>query len=56
MSGVKLGLITGVCFSAIAICISYLYQNKPGALSMVDSGYHIVGNVVAAIILCVWAA
>ncbi|MBC7873824.1 MAG: DUF1761 domain-containing protein [Ferruginibacter sp.] len=54
LSGIKLGLLTGVCFSAIVICISYLYQGKPRSLSFIDGGYHIVGNIVAAVILCVW--
>ncbi len=54
MSGVKLGLLTGVCFSALGICISYLYQSKPTSLSLIDGGYHVVGNIIAAIILCLW--
>lgn len=55
MSGIKLGLLTGVCFSAIAVCISYLYQSKPKALSLIDGGYHVAGNIIAAIILCLYA-
>ena len=54
MSGIKLGLLTGICFSAIGIFISYLYQSRPSSLSFIDGGYHVVGNVIAAIILCVW--
>jgi Protein of unknown function (DUF1761) len=54
LSGIKLGLFTGVCFSAVVICISYLYQGRPKALTLIDGGYHIAGNIVAAIILCVW--
>lgn len=53
-SGIKWGLFTGVCFSAIAISISYLYQSKPTVLSVIDAGYHIVGSVIATVILCVW--
>lgn len=55
VSGVKLGLFTGICFSSIAICISYLYQSKPKVLSLIDGGYHVAGNIVAGIILCLWA-
>lgn len=54
MSGIKLGIFTGVCFSAIVICISYLYQGKPKILTLIDGGYHVVGNIVAAVILCLW--
>jgi hypothetical protein len=54
LSGVKLGLFTGIFFSSISICISYLYQSKPKTLHAIDAGYHIVGSVIAAVILCVW--
>ncbi len=54
MSGIKLGLLTGICFSALVIYISYLYQRKPTTLSLIDGGYHVVGNVIAAVILCIW--
>jgi hypothetical protein len=54
LSGAKLGLLTGVCFAAVAITISFMYQMKPKVLSVIDSGYHIVGNIVAAIIICLW--
>lgn len=54
ISGIKLGLLTGTCFCAITIFISYLYQMKPKTLSMIDGGYHIVGNVVASVIICIW--
>ena len=54
LSGLKLGLLTGICFSSIGIIISYLYQSKSNALKFIDAGYHIAGNVIAAIILCLW--
>jgi hypothetical protein len=54
MSGVKLGLFTGILFSGIGISISYLYQMKPTVLSIIDGGYHTVGQIIAAVILCMW--
>ncbi|MFL5738705.1 MAG: DUF1761 domain-containing protein [Flavisolibacter sp.] len=53
-AGVKLGLLTGICFSASAISISYLYVKKPLGLHLIDSFYHIIGQVIAAVILCAW--
>lgn len=53
-SGIKLGLITGLCFCIPVIWISYLYQSKPKTLSFIDGGYHLVGNIIAAVILCLW--
>lgn len=54
LSGIKLGLITGVCFSAAAISVSYLYVKKPAGLHFIDGLYHVVGQIIAAVILCVW--
>ena len=54
MSGVKLGLTTGVCFSAAAISITYLYVKKPIGLHFIDGLYHVVGQIIAAVILCAW--
>lgn len=54
MSGLKLGLTTGVLFSAAAISITYLYLKKPLGLHIIDGLYHTVGQIIAAIILCAW--
>jgi hypothetical protein len=54
MSGLKVGLITGVGISSMTICIAYLYTKKPITLHIIDGMYHVVGQVIAAIILCVW--
>ena len=53
-SAVKLGLTTGVCFSAMVISMTYLYLKKPFALHLIDGLFHVVGQVVAAIILILW--
>jgi hypothetical protein len=54
MSGVKLGTITGICFSGLAISMTYLYLKKPAGLHLIDGMYHVVGQIVAAVILCAW--
>lgn len=54
MSGVKLGLVTGIGFSWTTICISYLYTKKPIAIHTIDGLYHVLGQIVASIILCMW--
>jgi hypothetical protein len=54
MSGVKWGLLTGICFSSAAISISYLYVKKPAGLHFIDCLYHIVGQIIAAVILSAW--
>lgn len=52
--GVKLGLLCGLCFSAATMVTNYVYVRKPMALYFIDGGYHVVGFVVASIILSVW--
>jgi hypothetical protein len=53
-SGLRIGLLTGVCFSAMVLSITYLYTKKPLGLHAIDGLFHIVGQVIAAIILCAW--
>jgi fatty acid desaturase len=54
LPGVKIGLLTGVGFALTSISVSYLYVKKPLGLHLIDGLYHVVGNVIAGIILCVW--
>jgi hypothetical protein len=54
ISGIKLGLFTGICFGSTAISITFLYIKKPLAIHFIDNLYHVVGQIIAAIILCVW--
>jgi hypothetical protein len=54
VAGVKLGLTTGIFFSAAAISITYLYLKRPIGLHFIDGLYHVVGQVIAAVILCAW--
>lgn len=54
MSGLKLGTVTGLLLGTTAISISYLYEKRPLALYLINGGYTLVGNIVAAIIICCW--
>ncbi|MEO6252861.1 MAG: DUF1761 domain-containing protein [Ferruginibacter sp.] len=54
MSGVKLGAVTGGCFCAAAVGVNYLYEKKPLSLFLINAGYAIVGNIIAAVIICSW--
>jgi hypothetical protein len=53
-AGVKLGLLTGICFSATAISITYLYTKKPLGLHVIDNSYHILAHVIAGAIIVLW--
>lgn len=52
--GLKLGIITGVCFAATAIHISYVYEKRPLGLHLINGVYNIAGNIIAAIIISCW--
>lgn len=54
MGGLKLGIVTGVCFAATAIHISYVYEKRPLGLHLINGLYNIAGNIIAAIIICSW--
>ncbi len=51
MQAAKLGMLVSVCFSFTAMAISYLYTRKPAALYAIDGGYHILGTVLAAVVI-----
>ena len=53
-AAVKLGLFTGVCFSAATISICYVYEKKPLALHLINGGYNLVGQIIASLILTLW--
>jgi hypothetical protein len=54
MTGLKVGLIAGICFSAATIYNSYLYEKRPFALTLINGFYNICGCVIAGIIISVW--
>ena len=54
MSGLKLGALTGGCFSAAAVGVNYLYEKKPFSLFLINGGYAVVGNIIAGVIICCW--
>lgn len=56
MTGLKVGLVAGICFCAAAISNSYLYEKRPLALYLINSLYNIVGCIIAGIIIAVWKA
>ncbi|MEO6490168.1 MAG: DUF1761 domain-containing protein [Ferruginibacter sp.] len=54
MGGIKLGALTGLFFGTAAISISYLYEKRPMGLYWINGGYTVLGNIIAAIIICSW--
>jgi hypothetical protein len=54
MSGLKIGALTGILFSAATISMTYLYLQKPSGLHFIDGGYHVIGQIIAGIIIASW--
>ncbi|MDQ6757885.1 MAG: DUF1761 domain-containing protein [Bacteroidota bacterium] len=52
--GVKIGLLTGICFACTSMAINMLYEKKPLGLFFINGGYQVLGNVIAAVIICCW--
>ena len=52
--GLKLGILTGFCFAATAVHISYVYEKRPLGLHLINGLYNVLGNIIAAIIICCW--
>lgn len=52
MNGLKLGALTGACFGAATVGVNYLYEKKPLGLFLINGGYTTLGNIIAAIIIC----
>jgi len=54
MSGLKVGLLTGICFAFTSMAINMLYEMKPVGLYFINGGYQLLGNIIAAVVICLW--
>lgn len=54
MSGMKVGLVAGICFCATSISISYLYEKRPLSLYLINGLYNIIGCALAGIVIGLW--
>ena len=53
-SAIKLGCLTGIGFATTAVAISFIYESRPTGIYFTDCGYHLLGHIIAAIILVLW--
>lgn len=54
IAAIKIGLLAGICFASTALSISFIYERKPRSLFFIDCGYHVIGLLLASIILVMW--
>lgn len=52
--GLKLGILTGICFAGTGLLISYVYEKRPLGLQLINGLYNLFGNIIAAIIVACW--
>jgi hypothetical protein len=53
-AGIGLGLLTGFGFSAMAFATTHLFEHKPLGLWLIVSGYQLLYQVAAALIIVLW--
>lgn len=51
---VKWGLFLGFGFAVTSTSMTYIYLKKPVSIHLIDGLYHVVGMVIACIILTMW--
>jgi hypothetical protein len=51
--GAKIGLLAGI-FASVGITVSHMYTRKTFLLGIIDSGYHLIGSIAAAVIQTLW--
>ena len=54
MRGLKIALASSLGFMLLPTWIGQMYANTNRTVMLIDAGYHIVGFIVAAIILTSW--
>jgi MFS family permease len=54
LSAIKVGLFLSLGYTTTVISINNWYGQRSGKLTLIDAGYHVVGIVVATIILTLW--
>jgi hypothetical protein len=50
----KWGAFLGCCIAAPVIIINHLYLQKPFVIHLIDALYHVIGLIIACLILVLW--
>lgn len=50
----RLGITLGIGFMAAPFALNYLYGPASAKLTMIDTGFHIVGIVVVTVLMSMW--
>jgi len=52
--GIVIGLLAGICFVLTTMGINDTFEKRPAGLTIINILYHIVGFIVAGIIIGAW--
>lgn len=52
--GALVGLLAGVCFVLPVVIITDVFEHRPKSLSLINLFYHVVGLIIAGIIIGAW--
>jgi hypothetical protein len=53
-NGIKIALVVGICFALATMWVNDSFEKRPKALTLINVFYHLVGFVVAGIIIGTW--
>ena len=54
IAGLKIGLLCGIGFAAVAMIIAYTWESRSYRLQMIDTGYAVIGITLCGIIIAAW--
>jgi hypothetical protein len=54
VDGIKVSLVAGVCFVFATMSVNDTFEKRSGGLSMINILYHVIGLVIAGIIVGLW--
>lgn len=52
--GIRVALVAGICFVTTTLGVSYAFEGRPKSLWIINSLYHVVGFVLAGVIVGLW--
>jgi hypothetical protein len=53
-NGIKIALVVGICFVLTTMWVNDSFEKRPKGLTLINAFYHLVGFVVAGIIIGAW--
>jgi len=52
--GIKAGIVAGICFGFATMWVNDAFEARPKALTIINALFHLIGMVIAGIIIGAW--